>query len=181
MSEGDWSSFSGMCFTEEADFMAQLLGNSSLPNDQLSGSSNNYGVYSSYWNGNMLGSGATEEISVYSSNDTNYSGGTGFLFLPSSHESYYPSHSQPILMRNDSSITTERGVMDTSNNLIEDVNNDNMEFDENLPETVLDGEGLHLGRIDYDRYQEHKMDHGPSESSKKRARLHGHVSVIHQL
>ncbi|XP_060175985.1 transcription factor bHLH84-like [Lycium barbarum] len=167
MPEGDWSSFSGMSFTEEADFMAQLLGNCSIPNE-LPGSSN-YGVSSSFWNGHE------------SSNDTNnsmYNGGNGYLFPPPSHESYYPSHSRPILMRNDSSITTEHNLMDTNNPieaddfLNQDVSNDSMEFDESMPGAVLDGKGLHLGRTDYEQFPEDKMDR-PSESSKKRSRLHG--------
>lgn len=186
-SEGDWSSFSGMCFTEEADFMAQLLGNCSLPNE-LPGSSNCYGISSGFWNGhesntNLLGSGAREDVSVYSSNDTNNI--SGILFPPPSHESYYPSHSRPILMRNDSSITTERSLIDTNYNPIEAdeyfLNQDNVTKDNMEPELVLDGKGLLLGRIDYDQFPQDKMDHSPSESSKKRARLHGHVSIIHQL
>lgn len=164
MFEGDWSSLSGMCFTEEADFMAQLLGNCSFPND-----SNNYGVSSGYWN---IG----HESNIGSSGGREHS---GFLFPPPSHESYYSSYSRPILMRNDSSITTERGLMDTNNPIEADeyfVNN--MEFDGNMAEPLLDGKGLQLGRIDYERFPE---DHSPTESSKKRARLHGHVSVIHKL
>ncbi|KAH0643543.1 hypothetical protein KY285_028861 [Solanum tuberosum] len=158
MFEGDWSSLSGMCFTEEADFMAQLLGNCSFPND-----SNNYGVSSGYWN---IG----HESNIGSSGGREHS---GFLFPPPSHESYYSSYSRPILMRNDSSITTERGLMDTNNPIEADeyfVNN--MEFDGNMAEPLLDGKGLQLGRIDYERFPE---DHSPTESSKKRARLHGHV------
>ncbi|KAG5581361.1 hypothetical protein H5410_051988 [Solanum commersonii] len=158
MSEGDSSSLSGMCYTEEADFMAQLLGNCSFPND-----SNNYGVSSGYWN-------ICHESNIGSSGGREHS---GFLFPPPSHESYYSSNSRPILMRNDSSITTERGLMDTNNPIEADeyfVNN--MEFDGNMAEPLLDGKGLQLGRIDYERFPE---DHSPTESSKKRARLHGHV------
>ncbi|KAK4724284.1 hypothetical protein R3W88_027063 [Solanum pinnatisectum] len=169
MSEGDWSSLSGMCYTEEADFMAQLLGNCSFPND-----SNNYGVSSGYWN---IG----HESNIGSSGGREHS---GFLFPPPSHESYYSSNSRPILMRNDSSITTERGLMDTNNpieageyfvNNQDNVSKDNMEFDENMAEPLLVGKGMQLGRIDYERFPEDKMDHSPTESSKKRARLHGHV------
>ncbi|KAK4377226.1 hypothetical protein RND71_003522 [Anisodus tanguticus] len=155
MSEGDWSSFNGMCFTEEADFMAQLLGNCSLPNE-LPDSSSNYGVSSCFWNGHE---------SNMNTNNSMYNGGSSYLFPPPSHESY----SRPILMRNDSSITTEHGLMDTSNPieaddfLNQDVSNDSMEFD---------GKGLHIGRINYEQFPEDKMD-SSSESSKKRSRLHG--------
>ncbi|KAF3618585.1 Transcription factor bHLH54 [Capsicum annuum] len=178
MSEGDWSSFSGMCFTEEADFMAQFLGNCSLPNE-LPGSSN-YGASSSFWNGHDHESNMNMEgVPMYSSNDSMYSGGSGILFHPPSHETYYPSYSRPILMRNDSSITTEHGVMDASNPiegddfLNQDVSNDSMEFDVNMNEAVLDGKVLQLGRIDYEQFPRDKMDHSPSDSSKKRALLHG--------
>ncbi|TMW85931.1 hypothetical protein EJD97_022225 [Solanum chilense] len=151
MSEGDWSSFSGMCFTEEADFMAQLLGNCSFPNELPSNSG--------YWN---IG----HESNIGSSGGREHS---GFFFPPPSHESHYSINSRPMLMRNDSSITTERGLMDTNNPIEADeyfVNN--MEFDANMAEPLLDGTGLQLGRIDYE-------DHSPTESSKKRARLHCHV------
>ncbi|XP_059297030.1 transcription factor bHLH84-like [Lycium ferocissimum] len=165
MSEGDWSSFSGMSFTEEADFMAQLLGNCSIPNELPS--SSNYGVSSSFWNS-------------HESNDTNnsmYSGGNGYLFPPPSHETYYPSDSRPILMRNDSSITTEHLIEADHDFFNQDVSNDSMEFDENMPEVVLDGKGLHLGRTDYEQFPEDKMN-SPSESSKKRSRLHGPAGHI---
>ncbi|CAN4110219.1 unnamed protein product [Withania somnifera] len=172
MSEGEWSSFSGMCFTEEADFMAQLLGNCSLPNE-LPGSSN-YGVSSSFLNchESNLNMGG---VPGYSSNDSMNSGGSGFLFTPPSHESYYPSHPRPVLMRNDSSITTERGLMDTNNPteaddfLNQDISNDSMEFDVNMPGAALDGKVID----NYEQFTGYKMDHSPSESSKKRARLHG--------
>ncbi|TMW81806.1 hypothetical protein EJD97_007793 [Solanum chilense] len=120
ISEGDWSSLSGMCFTEEADFMAQLLGNCSFP-DELPINSNYYGVSSGYEsNINMFGSSGGREHSSF------------FFPLPS-HESHYSSNSRPILMRNDSSITTERGVMDTNNPIESNeyfVNN--AAFDENM-------------------------------------------------
>ncbi|XP_069146046.1 uncharacterized protein [Solanum lycopersicum] len=136
--EGDWSSLSGMCFTEEAYFMALLLGNCSFPNE-LPINSNYYGVSSGYEsNINMFGSSGGREHS-------------SFFFPPPSHESHYSSNSRPILMRNDSSITTERGVMDTNN--------------------PIESNDLQLGRIHY----EDKMDHSPTKSSKKRARLHGNV------
>ncbi|CAN4101846.1 unnamed protein product [Withania somnifera] len=182
ISEGEWSSFSGMCFTEEADFMAQLLGNCSLPNE-LPGSSN-YGVSSSFLNSHE--SNLNMGVPVYfSSHDSMYSGGSGFHFTPPSHESYYPSHSRPILMRNDSSITTESGLMDTNNPteaddfLNQDVSNGSMEFDVRLPGAVLDEQGFLLERIEnYEQFPEYKMDHSPLEISKKRARLHGPAGNI---
>ena len=48
ISEGEWSSLSGMYTAEEADFMAQLLNNASLPNESSGDSS--LGVPSStFW------------------------------------------------------------------------------------------------------------------------------------
>nr|XP_016435055.1 PREDICTED: transcription factor bHLH139-like [Nicotiana tabacum] len=178
---GEWSSFSGMCLADEADFMAQLLGNCSLPNELPC--SSNFGVSPAYWTGHEsnMNMGGAREVSVYSSNDTNnsmYTDGSSLLFSPPSHENYYSSHSRPILMRNDSSITMEHGLVDTNNPseaddfLNQDVSNDSMEFDENMPEAALNGKGLQLGRTDYEQFSEDKMD-SPSESSKKRSRLHG--------
>ncbi|OIT27078.1 PREDICTED: transcription factor bHLH84-like [Nicotiana attenuata] len=173
---GEWSFFSGMYLTEEADFMAHLLGNCSLPNE----------LPSTYWTSHesTMNMGGAREVPFYSSNDTNnsmYSGGSGSCFPPRSHESYYSSHSRPILMRNDSSITMEYGPVEGQINPIEaddflnrdHASNDSMEYNENMPDAVLDGNGLQLGRRDYyEQFPEDKMD-SSSESSKKRCRLHG--------
>ncbi|KAK7836768.1 hypothetical protein CFP56_022029 [Quercus suber] len=69
ISEGEWSSLSGMYTAEEADFMAQLLHNSSLPNELCGASS--LGVPSStYWPGHELSLNVDglSESSYYSSN-----------------------------------------------------------------------------------------------------------------
>ncbi|WCJ17945.1 basic helix-loop-helix (bHLH) DNA-binding superfamily protein [Euphorbia peplus] len=85
--EGEWSCLSGMFTDEEADFMAQLLGN-------CFDSSSGFGVSSSSSSKN------------YSTNNVyNASGGSCFLFPSSSQESYYLSdHSNPGLLSNNISI-----------------------------------------------------------------------------
>ncbi|XP_060169289.1 transcription factor bHLH84-like [Lycium barbarum] len=164
MSEGEWSSLSGTCSTEEANFMAQLFG--SCPNEQPS--SSNIGLPIFWTNHN--------EVSMYSSEETNNS----------SMYHFQSSNFQPMLLRNNSSMTLDQSSVEDrvsypspqvppSNNIIEtdaieflnkEVSNDSMESDEHMPdESVLHGKGLQLGR-EYDQMQVPEQ----SESSKKRSR-----------
>ncbi|CAK7330135.1 unnamed protein product [Dovyalis caffra] len=82
IAEGEWSFLSGMHTSEEADFMAQLLGN--CPPNQVD-SSSNFGIP---WS-------------------SSHSGGSSILFPNSSQESYYLSESQPILANNNSSMSMD--------------------------------------------------------------------------
>ncbi|KAI3448180.1 hypothetical protein Pfo_004845 [Paulownia fortunei] len=127
MSEGEWnSSFNGMS-TEEADFMAQLLGNCSLPNEVPSGS--NFVVSSAFWpaHESNLNIAGVDESAMYSSDETNtnmysfsqgssYGGGSSILFPSSSHESYYPSFSHQVFVTNNNLMTMDYCVMDGKNN-----------------------------------------------------------------
>ncbi|XP_016582353.2 transcription factor bHLH84-like [Capsicum annuum] len=160
MSEGEWSSLSGTCSTEEANFMAQLFG--SCPNELPS--SSNIGL-PIFWTGHESNIGGTSEISMYSSDDANSS----MYHFPSS------SNFQPMLLRNNTSMTMEQSSLPPANNIIEadaieflnkEASNDSMESGENnMPESVLHGQGLQLGR-EYDQMQVPEQ----SEGSKKRSR-----------
>ncbi|KAG8364196.1 hypothetical protein BUALT_Bualt19G0103200 [Buddleja alternifolia] len=175
ISEGEWNSFNGMC-SEEADFMAQLLGNCSLPNEVQNGS--NYTVFSNFWpshepNVNVSG---VDESEMYSISR----GGSGFLFPSSSHESYYnPSASQHVFVGNNNLMTMDYGLMESKNNVMEgddflnqDVSNDSIVSDEKLSEDVLHGKDLQLGREHETPVPEEKIG-SPTEISKKRPRIPG--------
>ncbi|KAK4340161.1 hypothetical protein RND71_041623 [Anisodus tanguticus] len=153
MSEGEWSSLSGTCSTEEAYFMAQLFG--SCPNELPS--SSNIGLPIFWTNHN--------EVPMYSSEETN-----------SSMYHFQSSNFQPLLLTNtNTSMTMEQSSVPTANNIIEgdaieflnkEVSNESMESGENMPESFLHGKSLQLGR-EYDQMQVPEQ----SESSKKRSRL----------
>lgn len=164
MSEGEWSSLSGTCSTEEANFMAQLF--STCPNEQPP-SSSNIGLPILWTNHENIG--GTSEVSMYSSEVTNSS-----------------MYFQPMLLRNNSnSMTMEQSShVPPANDIIEEdaiqflnkqVTNESMESGENfMPESVLHGKGLQLGR-EYDQM----LVPEKSEISKKRARSPAdQVSVI---
>ncbi|KAF8404894.1 hypothetical protein HHK36_009789 [Tetracentron sinense] len=164
--EGEWSSFSGMFSTEEADFMAQLLGNYPNPNEQDGGSS--LGIPSTLWPGyDATRNMAVGDDSLYYSSDTlnsnsyylpqvrGISSGSS-LFVPSSdHESYYLCESNPNLVTNNSSVSIDFCTVDEKNTsssvqvfpdnlmeeavfLNEETSNDNLrESGGNQPEAVV--------------------------------------------
>ncbi|KAG5625261.1 hypothetical protein H5410_010479 [Solanum commersonii] len=153
MSEGEWSSLSGTCSTEEANFMAQLFG--TCPNEQLPSSG-----LPIFWTNHESNIGGTSEVSIFSSQDTNSS----IYHFPTSTNNFQP---------NNTSMTMEQSShLPPTNNLIEadaveflnkQVSNDSIESGENImSESVLHGKSLQLGR-EYDQMQQ-------SESSKKRSR-----------
>ncbi|KAG8368482.1 hypothetical protein BUALT_Bualt15G0050000 [Buddleja alternifolia] len=159
ISEGEWNALNGMS-SEEADFMAQWLGNCSLPNEVQSCS--NFVVSSTYWpsHENM----AVDETAMYSSDETNntsmysfsqgsssYSGGSSIFLPSSSHEGYYPNVSHQIFMSNDNYymmesknnnssrihiLTTNAMEGEGDEFLNQDVSNDSIESNENLLEDV---------------------------------------------
>lgn len=206
ISEGEWNSLNGMC-SEEAEFMAQLLGNCSLPNEVPSNT--NFPVSSIFWqahesNGNIAG---VDESAMYSSDETNtsmysfsqgsgYSGGSSILFPFSSHESYYPSVSHQVFVTNNNVMTMDYCMMEDTNNssrvhilstnvmegddfLNQDVSNDSIESNNNMSEDVLQGKNLELGRgLPMPIPELPKEDKISSPSeSKKRSRIPGEVST----
>nr|WIE96109.1 basic helix-loop-helix transcription factor [Loropetalum chinense var. rubrum] len=117
MLEGEWSSLSGMYTAEEADFMAQLLGNCSTLNE-LDGSSSLGIVPSNFLNTTGVDEGLYHSFDAINSNwsafsqGSNYSGGSSI----SSHESYYfLSDSQQFLATNDSYISMDFCIGDEKN------------------------------------------------------------------
>lgn len=112
IAEGEWSSLSGMYTTEEADFMAQLLGNCAVTNE-LDGSAS-LGNSSAFWGShgstmNMAGFSYSLDVGdsnsyCFSQGSSTYSGGSCILFpSSSSQESFYLSDSHPILGTNNNS------------------------------------------------------------------------------
>ncbi|XP_015088484.1 transcription factor bHLH84-like [Solanum pennellii] len=163
MSEGEWSSLSGTCSTEEANFMAQLFG--ACPNEQQLPSSG----LPNFWTNHESNIGGSSEVSIFSSqHHTNSS----MYHFPTSTNNF-----QPMLLT--TSMTMEQSShLPPTNNLIEadaveflnkQVNNDSIESGENImSESVLHGKSLQLGR-EYDQMHQ-------SEGSKKRS----HSPVDHK-
>ncbi|XP_043713271.1 transcription factor bHLH84-like [Telopea speciosissima] len=132
--EGEWSSFSGIFSTEESDFMAQLLGNYSIPNDQEAGSMLSLGIPSAIWPDHEAAGKAngSDESSYYCSDisypqGSSYSSGSSSLLLPNSghhryhhhhhHGNYYLTTSNPILVNNSSSMSIDLSMVhDQQNN-----------------------------------------------------------------
>ncbi|XP_022854491.1 transcription factor bHLH85-like [Olea europaea var. sylvestris] len=201
VSEGEWGSFYGM-YSEEADFMAQLLNNYSLPKELPSGS--NSTISSSFCpspestvkvsgidESAMCSSGEINNASLYSFlQQSSYSGGSGILFHSSNPEGYYHSDSDQVLATNNKLMSIDCWTVEGKDNRYrvqaltndamndQDMSNDSIELNENLPETVFQGKGLRLGR-------EHGMPtaqpceedkvNSSLETSKKRPRIPGEV------
>ncbi|KAK6136939.1 hypothetical protein DH2020_029317 [Rehmannia glutinosa] len=188
ISEGEWNSLNGMC-SDEAEFMAQLLGNCSLPNEVPSDS--NFPVSATFWPAHDSNA-AVDESSMYSSDETNvsmyslsqgssYSGGTGIFFpFSSGHESYhYPSATHQFLVTNNNLMTMDLCMMESkeNNSLNQDVSNDSLESNENMSEGVLQGKNLQLGMelaIPMPELPKEEKITSPSES-RKRSRIPGEV------
>ncbi|KAL0356923.1 UNVERIFIED_CONTAM: Transcription factor [Sesamum calycinum] len=169
ISGGEWNSLNGMC-SDEADFMAQLLGNCSLPNEVPS--SSNFPVSSAFWSAHESNEEiAVDETAMYSSDETNtsvysfsqgnsYSGSSGILFPYPSHESYYPCVSHQVFMTNNSMMTMDYYMESKNNNsrihilstnvtegddfLNQDISNDSTESNQNMSEDVFQGKDLQL-------------------------------------
>ncbi|KAL3843852.1 hypothetical protein ACJIZ3_001255 [Penstemon smallii] len=181
ISEGEWNSF-GMC-SEEADFMAQLLGNCSVPNEVPSGS-HHWSTHESNMN-----IACVDESSMYSfsQGSSSYSGETSILFPTSSHESYYPQ----TFVTNNNLMTMDYYAMESKNNssqihiytnnlmegddfLNHDISNDSTESNESQHEDVLQGQNLQLGRaleMSMPEVLKEEKVSIPSEISKKRPRI----------
>ncbi|CAN4112104.1 unnamed protein product [Withania somnifera] len=154
MSEGEWSSLSGTCSTEAANFMAQLFG--TCPNEVPS--SSNIGL-PSFWTSNEANIGRANEFSTYSSEETNNS----MYHFPSSNN-----------FQHNTFMTMQQSSVPPANNIIEvdaveflnkEASNDSIESGENnMPESFLHGKGLQLRR-EYDQMQVPEQ----SEGSKKRS------------
>ncbi|XP_022854517.1 uncharacterized protein LOC111375836 [Olea europaea var. sylvestris] len=185
---GEWGSFCGM-YSEEADFMAQLLNNCALPSES-----------------NVQVSGV-DESTMYSSDGTNtnmysflqqssYSGGSSILFSSSSPESYHPGDNHQNFTTNSSFTSIDYFMIEGKDNnsrvqaltndamdgcefLNQDMSNDSIESSENQPETVFQKKSLQLGR-EYGMpttqpYKEDKVN-SSSEMSKERSRIPGELT-----
>lgn len=84
VSEGEWSSLSGIYTFEEADFMAQLLGNAPPDTDPGSGAGSGSRPSHDSTDAGFVGSGNS---SFYRSNSTSSPG--VIFFSPSGNEDYY--------------------------------------------------------------------------------------------
>lgn len=199
--EGEWN---GMC-SEDAEFMAQLLGSCSLPNEVLTDT--NFLVSPTFWptqesNRNFS---VVDETAMYSSDETNtssmcslsqgisgYSGGSSILFPFSSQESYYSTLSHHVSMTNNNLMTMDYSAVEGKNGsqvrsgnvragdddfLNQDVSNDSTQSNNDImPEDVREGNML-VVPIPPRVPREDKII-SPSES-KKRSRVPCDVSGYH--
>ncbi|CAI9765610.1 unnamed protein product [Fraxinus pennsylvanica] len=209
ISEVEWSFFYGM-YSEEADFMAQLLNNYSLPKELSTGS--NFTISSSFCpshESTMKVSGI-DESTMYSSGETNntsmhsilqhhiYSGGSCILFPSSCPERYYHGDSDQVFTTNNKLMSIDycsredtddryrvqpltNDAMNGDDFLNQDVSNDSIESNENLPETVFQGKSLQLGMehgMPTSQPSEEDKVNSSLETSKKRQRIPGEVQKI---
>lgn len=203
IAEGEWSSLSGMYTTDqEADFMAQLLGN--CPASAELDVSLSFGNSSSptFWPGH----GPNDYGSYYSLDIGTYSGGGGSSIFPpysSSQESFYLSDSHQILGTNNSndnninsSVSMDFCIGDancnTSSYIIDNQgegeclnNQENTNInDGNKPELGFPVKALEMKKESEMQATEpafeEKLNH-PSESSKKRSRNATDVSPIFKI
>ncbi|XP_073313018.1 uncharacterized protein [Primulina huaijiensis] len=195
ISEGQWSSFNGLC-SEEADFVALLLGKCLVPNEMPSSfvspapDSNDKSVdesmmYSSHKNVNTH--------SFSRGNTTNYNVDADIFFPSISHDNYYSFASQQFFVSNNNLVTMDYSMMEAKNNgsrvcfltnnamesddfLLREVSNDSLKCNEKVPGDVLENNNLQLGMLHETPEREPLGEDKfgvPSEMCKKRSRLPG--------
>ena len=159
MSEGVWSSLSGMYASEEADFMAQLLDTSTnfWPNHE-----------------STMSLGGVDEVSLYSSDNSNYN---MYNFFRGSNTISGASSSHPILMNNSSSMSTEFCSEDAATNTSLYF----VEYDDTQKKEMSSGNAEEADKIQSEpRVPPEPPTDGisdnPSQNSKKRSRNTGEVS-----
>ncbi|XP_073124280.1 uncharacterized protein [Henckelia pumila] len=119
ISEGQWSSFNGLC-SEEADFVAQMLGNCSLPSEMPSRfvspdpDSNDKSVEVD--ESTMYSSHENAITHSFSRGNTNYNEEAAIFFPSIGHDNYYSCASQQFFVSNNSLMTMDYSMMEAKNN-----------------------------------------------------------------
>jgi hypothetical protein len=176
ISEGDqWGSFSGTYAADEADFMALLLNNASLPSELTHG---DHFPSSTFWLGHDSSYHSSDHVA-----DTNFH---GF----SSQQSYYLSDSHPIFVSNNMDLcmgeekSTNSFLIEGDHDFLSQEKSDGNIAEESsgdVPAAALPEEDSQLKRKSEmpvsESIQEEKCDN-PPEKSKKRSRGSGDVSTI---
>ncbi|KAL4361099.1 hypothetical protein GQ457_04G002990 [Hibiscus cannabinus] len=184
--EGDWSCLSGMYTTDqEVDFMAQLLSNCPLPDDDRLDSGSNSKITSFSWPANhanvyvtMAAADAATATASYCSSDM-----SSLFSSSSSQESFYLSDSQPVFVADNSSVSMDFCMEDgrnTSSFLVEGVDCLNQEMGDKIMQEPVVSEKIseHKRVLDMakpDRIVTEKKSNNVSENSKKRSRSSGDV------
>lgn len=116
ITEGEWGSLGGLYSTEEADFMAQLLGNcSSFPNE----------LDPTFWAGHESANesmycssdAAITNLYCFSQGSSSYSGGGGSSLFPNSSQgNYYLTDSQQVLGGINNAMSMDFSTGDGRNN-----------------------------------------------------------------
>ncbi|KAK8529831.1 hypothetical protein V6N13_102728 [Hibiscus sabdariffa] len=192
--EGDWSCLSGMYTTDqEADFMAQLLSNCPLPDDDQLDSGSDSKIPSFSWPANhanvyvtMAAAGAaTATVSYCSSDMSSYSPpfSNSLFSSSSSQESFYLSDSHPVFVADNSSVSMDFCMEDgtnTSSFLVEADDCLNQEMGDKIMQEPVVSEKISepkrvFGMAKPDRIVTEKKSNKVSENSKKRSRSSGDV------
>lgn len=177
ISEGDqWGSFSGTYAADEADFMALLLNNASLPSELTHG--DHFPSSSTFWLGHDSSYHSSDHVA-----NTNFH---GF----SSQQSYYLSDSHPIFVSNNMDLcmgnekSTNSFLIEGDHDFLSQEKSDGNIAEESsgdVPAAALPKKDLQLKRKSEmpisESIQEDKSDN-PPENSKKRSRSSGDVSTI---
>ncbi|XP_059445504.1 transcription factor bHLH84-like [Corylus avellana] len=174
ISEGDqWGSFSGTYAADEADFMALLLNNASLPSELTHG--DHFPSSSTFWLGHDSSYHSSDHVA-----NTNFH---GF----SSQQSYYLSDSHPIFVSNNMDLcmgdekSTNSFLIEGDHDFLSQEKSDGNIAEESsgdVPAAALPKKDLQLKRksemLISESIQEDKSDN-PPENSKKRSRSSGDV------
>lgn len=167
--QGEWTSLSGLYTAEEADFMAQLLGNFSVPNEVSGVSSMGAPLTSSSGyelTTNMAGNDESSHFSLeiansnlysFSQGSSSYSGGSSIIFPTSNNENYCLNDPHPMLLTNNCSTSIDffMGDMQNTNSCLlkgDDCLNLGMgngnveESGAEKPEDVIPKQDLQLGK-----------------------------------
>ncbi|XAR72960.1 hypothetical protein NMG60_11019777 [Bertholletia excelsa] len=169
ISEGEWMNLSYVYPTEEAEFMAQLLGISSLGNELsgFPGVGTNMGLAGSE-EGQMYFSGSSNTDTYYFSRGSSYSDGSSTTVLPSSSygSSYHGSGSIDFLMAEGTNYSMEGedcSKQEMSGGSMEE------EARPNISEPLLPGKIL--GEMPTPEISPDDRDGNLLESSKKRSKV----------
>lgn len=193
--QGEWTSLSGMYTAEEEDFMAQLLGNFSVPNE-LNGVLSK-GTSQTSWPGHELTTNmeghyegphyslvvTNSSLYSFSQGSSKYSDGNNILCPTLSNENYCLSDPHPTSIdfgTGDVPNTNSRLIKgdDCSNHGRSDGNREESSAD--MPEAVIPGLNLQLGK-QYDMTMSEpatKEKISPSSKTLKRSRSSENVTTL---
>ncbi|XP_030550357.1 transcription factor RSL2-like [Rhodamnia argentea] len=193
VSEGEWSSLSGVYTSEEADFMAQLLNDWPLHVDTKGGSK--VGAQHTHWlthessidlsgieGSSFCSSNVASSLQFFPQMISYNCGGSSIVFPPSDHENYYLSNPNEILVNSTEPVTHGSFSLGLSNELNQEMSDCNVEdsgggaqADSSLKTSVQPkGESETSER----EVAEEKKNRVTIENARKRSRTTGNVQKM---